>query len=747
MTKTCPECGYPVPLDIQTCPECGYPFPVEQTITPKHTTSNTINSSTHYQTLSREQVNLYTKGSPIIISAMALLKDTATGQIIGQVKYQNISPAPLKALIINIKAFDVMGQELEGIQKFQYLDLDVKRDDFFGANIPIIFPDSQTRIFSIEILNVLTGFGSVQDLSGMTWNKLMEPVRINQKYNDSEFIKQYSIELGPQAKYEHHNEEDLWYCVCGTYNKQTEPLCHSCNISREKLLQTELVEINAQKEKRLQKEEQARLERERHWEEQRLKREQEKLEQEQFLKEQKEKKALKRKKIIKRITILLVVIILVSLAIIGFPKAKAYIEPKIAEYKYNKALTLIEAGQYEEGYEILLNGKYDNAEELVKQSKYDRATALISEKKYEDAYLLLEEIGDSLNAEELLKQGKYDHALTLVVEKKYEDAYQLFSDLGDYSDAKDQLINAKLTQATEYQQAGDNDSAIELLNSINSASIARSSLTDEQKYVAAILYRDCEKYVAATEIFSQLGSYKDSTQQYIACKQERDYVSALDSINLGLYDRALENLEHLSGYKDSDELLKKASYFAGIKYFNTGVYQHAIAYFETAGDYENAAEKLAEAQNLLKQEKNAAAQQAAKRAAEQKAAQEAQRKALLEEFKKGKALKYTTRNEFKNRQFTVHSVIAKLSEDEKTYTIFVDCTLPKDMYTGIFNPPDGDIFKMSKNNGKEGRHTYTYTIPRAKLKSVKEVTNKYTIAHTKTNKDVGWMFFKTDQLY
>ena len=62
--------------------------------------------------------NLYSYGSPVIVSAGALLKDTQTGSVVVQLKYQSVSAVPIKALRIDIVAYDVAGGEIQCKKNF-----------------------------------------------------------------------------------------------------------------------------------------------------------------------------------------------------------------------------------------------------------------------------------------------------------------------------------------------------------------------------------------------------------------------------------------------------------------------------------------------------------------------------------------------------------------------------------------------------------------------------------------------------
>ena len=62
--------------------------------------------------------DLYSEGSPIIISAGALLKDTETGKVIAQIKYHSISSTPIKDL--KIKSLSYMSIDKQKIYNFKY---------------------------------------------------------------------------------------------------------------------------------------------------------------------------------------------------------------------------------------------------------------------------------------------------------------------------------------------------------------------------------------------------------------------------------------------------------------------------------------------------------------------------------------------------------------------------------------------------------------------------------------------------
>ncbi|MDO4371940.1 MAG: toll/interleukin-1 receptor domain-containing protein, partial [Clostridia bacterium] len=111
---------------------------------------------------------------------------------------------------------------------------------------------------------------------------------------------------------------------------------------------------------------------------------------------------------------------LIVLATVIIPKAK-----------YNKAMGLIDAGDYEPAYALL--EEIGNDEAIV-SSKYDRAMELIDAGDYEPAYALLEEIGN----DEAIACSKYDRAMELIDSGDYEPAYMLLDGL-EYKDSHTKL--------------------------------------------------------------------------------------------------------------------------------------------------------------------------------------------------------------------------------------------------------------------------------------------------------------------
>lgn len=100
----------------------------------------------------------------------------------------------------------------------------------------------------------------------------------------------------------------------------------------------------------------------------------------------------------------------------------------IPKQKYNKAMRLLDSGDYDSAYALLEEIGNDEA---IASNKYDRAMKLIDSGSYDSAYALLEEIGN----DEAISSNKYDRAIALIDSGDYESAYTLLNKL-NYKDSE-----------------------------------------------------------------------------------------------------------------------------------------------------------------------------------------------------------------------------------------------------------------------------------------------------------------------
>lgn len=196
--------------------------------------------------------NLYAAGSPVIISTGNLLKDTLTGTVLAQLKFQNVDSRDIQALKMALHPFDAFGSSLEKGKDYSYLDLGVEQGDTFGDTISIPLHDPSTRSFRVEVKQVIFSDGSSWTATGAPWEPLPVPETMVHKLRDPELIKQFSIKYGDLPEFMPQRYKDLWLCACGTWNKG--PNCHTCHSDKAFSLSWDLDELKAEKDARLAQE-------------------------------------------------------------------------------------------------------------------------------------------------------------------------------------------------------------------------------------------------------------------------------------------------------------------------------------------------------------------------------------------------------------------------------------------------------------------------------------------------------------
>lgn len=482
-----------------------------------------------YTSLYRLPKNQYTAGSPVLLAAGTLLKDSQTGAVLAQLKMQSLSAKPIRAVMVAVDASDVSGAPLEGVSEYQYLDLTVRRDDTFGQHQAIVLPDANTRCIAVRCTRVVFADGTSWEAEPTAvWSSLPEPETL-EKALSMELVRQYCRDTAACAAFQCAKFGDLWRCTCGALNASGQTACHACGLT----LDAQLAALN----KTALREHLAAYE----------KAEAEKQEARQAKNQKIRKKALK----------------------IGLPAAAVCVAAVILVttvivpgQKYRNALSLLDAGDYTAGYAILEDlGK----SEEITQNKYDRAMVLIDAEKYDSAYELLEEIGDT----EAIQSNKYDRAMKEINAGDYDSAYALLEELGK----TEEVVANKYDRAMEEINAEDYDSAYALLEEIgNDEAIAAS------KYDRAMERIDAQDYETAFALLEKL-NYKDSEEKRgsVKLRYYRELLmnaNAGDTVFFGSYEQdnntsnGKEDIEWLVLAKEDDRLLVISQYALDCKPYN-----------------------------------------------------------------------------------------------------------------------------------------------------------------------------------
>lgn len=208
--------------------------------------------SERYTKIYELPANLYTETSPVIIRAGALYIDNTTTKTVAQLKLLNISNQQIKAVRVAIVPLDTIGREIDEEIDYQYLDLNVIRNEEFGQRQLIRMNSSYARAFSISIKEVIFINNSIWESQGAVFEALPIQIKAQDQFSDEEIAKQYRIKYGEDAKigFEY---KDLWICACGGINHNGEKNCCGCGRKDNEILNNE-EQLKFESEERIKKE-------------------------------------------------------------------------------------------------------------------------------------------------------------------------------------------------------------------------------------------------------------------------------------------------------------------------------------------------------------------------------------------------------------------------------------------------------------------------------------------------------------
>lgn len=357
--------------------------------------------------------NLYAAGSPVLISAGALLKDNQTGKVLCQLKFRNICDVNISALKVQVTGYDMSNEEVCRVEH-QYLDLNVPRNGVFGSKEAIPLPERSVRSYDVQVLACFFTDGSRYFAEEQLWESLPQQPLLGSRLYDRELIRQYQLDTTDKSEYLPMEYKDLWFCACGEVNTEEESACHSCKQELENLkYYLNLDILIEEKADRLLEEAKAAAER--------------------------ESSRANSAKIIKRVLMVILPLLVIAAAVMFFMSRS---EQKEADYQM--AGILFEAEKYAEAaaaYDAL--GDYlDSAQRAAdaraiinETGAYEKAQKFLENGRYDDAYNAFTAMGEYEDAPELALESLYRKAIALTEEDSCDEAQQLFRDIADYKDA------------------------------------------------------------------------------------------------------------------------------------------------------------------------------------------------------------------------------------------------------------------------------------------------------------------------
>lgn len=463
-----------------------------------------------YQRIYLEDNALYVENSSLIVCAQAILKDTVTREVIGQAKFQNIGYKKIVAIIVDVLCFDVTGNVLQGIWDYQYLDLQVARDGYFGSQNAILLPDFNTRKISIEVKKIVYSDGTTWINNQSHYLAVPEIVSLS---SDPEVQKEAKNVFGVNAPYRFHKTDELWRCVCGVINRNHEKSCHFCHVSMNVLEEHPLSVLIESKNQRLAETE-------------RVRKEQEIAEKNYAIKRKAKIVKLIKRTLIATISILVVSILLFKVAI---PSLKNYIV-------YKNAQELLEIGQYDSAAELFDTlGEYKDASVMVMESEYQKAEYTLRNGDVDTAIEIWELLNGYLDSDtrvrelsERMNEEAYQEALLCLNEGKYSEAEDKFRIISGYKDSMEKLNESiSLQKDAEkeliYQEVMQNLDKGYFMSAIDSLERIKGYKDVDELYVNTV-YNYANKllseksYTAAIKYFQRISEVMEVESKILEAK-------------------------------------------------------------------------------------------------------------------------------------------------------------------------------------------------------------------------------------
>lgn len=489
-----------------------------------------------YKELTRISPNLYIEGSPVVIEAGALLKDTVSGKIITQLKIRNLAEKNIIASKVSVRAFEVNGNEIESVDDFSYLDFCASRGASFGTKTPIYMSNDETRSIRPYIKQVVFEDNSIWEAPCEEWEEIPNQESINAVIKEKDLLEQYKLEAGDKAQFVPKTYKGLFLCTCGCVNLQAEP-CFNCGITYNKLVEiTDEKHLSESLANRLKKEE---------------------AEREELKKKTEREQSEKRKKTIRIVIAATAIMAIIVAAFLTY-------EFGMPQIMLKKVASLCDAGDYQTANDTLneynwkhvdnnrivfLRGSserglgmyeeaindfssitgYEDSEVQLKEASIEYAKKLVDSSQYEKSRDILANYVGQSDAEEVIKRSYYEEACSFIEKNAYSEARDSLVKAADYGDSKELITKCFYEEAAQELLLGHYETAIELFDNCLSYSDAI-----QQKEIALNKKAEADYNTKNRELFNEAlkqmfkGEFDDVDR--ILSELPDDYIEANNDI-------------------------------------------------------------------------------------------------------------------------------------------------------------------------------------------------------------------------
>lgn len=185
-----------------------------------------------YRELYRIPNKKYSDGSPVVIDAAAIYKNTESNNIIAQLKITNISKETIIACKIQLNAYEIDKSTLVKEVIYSYLDLNTSFGQVIGSKIPIRLP-SNTRYFDIVVLDVTFANNTTWSPTS-SWEQIPKQSLLEEKIGNA-LAKEVNYLSKVNYTYYPRIYKNIFQCSCGTTNGINSS-CSLCGLTYEDLI-------------------------------------------------------------------------------------------------------------------------------------------------------------------------------------------------------------------------------------------------------------------------------------------------------------------------------------------------------------------------------------------------------------------------------------------------------------------------------------------------------------------------------
>ena len=206
-----------------------------------------------YEHVGRVHRNEYVKGSPVLVAVAAQLNDRESGTRLVQIKFQNISDTPIRAVSVWIQPVDEQGEPLGEAIENTYEDVHAVHGGVFGQQYVTVLPDYTTADFQLKVTEVTFADGDTWYGPDRVWTAFDEPTPLSRAV-PMHLIGLFREQYGELACVQYTETEDLWVCLCSTLMHEKHDVCERCGMPREQLKTLDIPAWVAAEEQRIENE-------------------------------------------------------------------------------------------------------------------------------------------------------------------------------------------------------------------------------------------------------------------------------------------------------------------------------------------------------------------------------------------------------------------------------------------------------------------------------------------------------------